>query len=75
MATPSNCSTDRSVTLLTVAAGAGWMLEEMIERGPSAATIERFADTYGQEQIPTLAGFRWRRAASGRTAEGPVGST
>jgi len=47
--------------LLTSAAGAGWSLEQMIERGPSAATLTRHPDMTGQEQIPTLAGFRWRR--------------
>ena len=34
--------------LLTSAADAGWSLECLIERGPSAATIERFGDAYGQ---------------------------
>ncbi len=47
--------------LLTSAARAGWHLERMIERGPSAATLAHYPDMRGQEQIPTLAGFRWRR--------------
>ena len=47
--------------LLTSAARAGWSLEQMIERGPSLATLARHPDMTGQEQIPTLAGFRWRR--------------
>jgi len=47
--------------LLTTAARAGWSLEKMIERGPSAATLARHPDMTGQEHIPTLAGFRWRR--------------
>ena len=47
--------------LLTSAARAGWSLEQMIERGPSAATLARHPDMTGQEHIPTLAGFRWRR--------------
>ena len=47
--------------LLTAAARCGWMLEQMIELGPSDATLERYPEMRGQEQIPTLAGFRWRR--------------
>src|SRR6478735_2304268 len=47
--------------LLTSAARAGWSLEQMIEGGPSAATLARHPDMTGQEHIPTLAGFRWRR--------------
>lgn len=47
--------------LLTAAARSGWCLELMIERGPSAATLERFPELRGQESIPSIAGFRWRR--------------
>jgi len=42
--------------LLTAAARAGWMLERMIERGPSDATIKR-----GQSNVPTLLGVRWAK--------------
>ena len=48
--------------ILTVAAGAGWILEEMIERGLSEETIARIPGYVGQEHVPRLAGFRWRRA-------------
>ncbi|GMR02138.1 MAG: class I SAM-dependent methyltransferase [Acidimicrobiia bacterium] len=47
--------------LLTAAAAAGWSLDRMIERGLSAETISRFPAYVGQEHIPRLAGFRWRR--------------
>ena len=47
--------------LLSAAAAAGWSLEAMIERGPSATTFEAEAGDHGHDQIPALAGFRWRR--------------
>jgi SAM-dependent methyltransferase len=48
--------------LLTAAADAGWSLETLIERGPSAATIDRFPEMRGHHEIPALAGLRWRWA-------------
>jgi SAM-dependent methyltransferase len=48
--------------LLTSAAGAGWRLDSMVERGPSPATLARHRSYRGQEQIPTLLGLRWTRA-------------
>ena len=48
--------------LLTIAAEAGWSLEKMIERGPSAEAIERFPGFRGQGHIPSMLGLRWRRA-------------
>ena len=50
--------------LLTAAATAGWNLDQMIERGPSAASIERFHEYHGQAHIPSLAGFCWTRGPS-----------
>jgi SAM-dependent methyltransferase len=50
--------------LLEAAAAAGWTLERLIERGPSAQTVARFPEYCGQEQIPTLLGCRWTRAIS-----------
>ena len=46
--------------LLTAAAEAGWALESMIERGPSSTTFDHRPGDHGHDQIPTLAGFRWR---------------
>jgi ubiquinone/menaquinone biosynthesis C-methylase UbiE len=48
--------------LLTSAARSGWMLEEMIERGLSEETTARIPGYVGQEHVPRLAGFRWRRS-------------
>lgn len=48
--------------ILTAAAQAGWMLEVMIERGPSDQTIERFPEFRGQRNIPSLLGVRWIRS-------------
>jgi SAM-dependent methyltransferase len=45
--------------LLTAAAQAGWILDRMIERGPSNETLKRFPDFHGQANIPTLLGLRW----------------
>jgi len=47
--------------LLTAAAGEGWRLEEMIERGLSTETIARIPGYEGQEGIPRLLGVRWSR--------------
>ena len=49
--------------VLTTAASAGWALEEMIERGLSKETISRIPEYVGQEHVPRLAGFRWRKPA------------
>jgi hypothetical protein len=46
--------------LLTSAGQAGWTLVQMIERGPSDRTIERFPECRGQENIPSLLGLVWR---------------
>jgi SAM-dependent methyltransferase len=46
--------------LLTTAADAGWSLEQMIERGPSAAAIEQIPGFRGQAHIPNMLGLRWR---------------
>ena len=52
----------RSVAeILTTAAQAGWMLEEMIEAPLGAAAIEREPSYAGQEGIPRFFGTRWRR--------------
>jgi len=52
----------RSVAeILTTAAQAGWMLEEMIEAPLGAAAIEREPSYAGQEGIPRFFGARWRR--------------
>lgn len=48
--------------ILTTAAQAGWMLDVMIERGPSQQTIERFPEFRGQRNIPSLLGIRWTRS-------------
>ena len=47
--------------ILTAAAQAGWMLEVMEERGVEAGQVERVPSLAGQEHIPRLVGFRWRR--------------
>jgi ubiquinone/menaquinone biosynthesis C-methylase UbiE len=46
--------------IVTAAAQAGWVLEEMIEQGLSKETIVRIPEYVGQEHVPRLAGFRWR---------------
>ncbi len=52
----------RSISeLLTSAARAGWVLEEMIETPLGAAAIEREPSYAGQEGIPRFFGARWRR--------------
>ena len=47
--------------LLTSAGQAGWTLVQLIERGPSQSTIERFPEYRGQENIPSLLGLVWTR--------------
>ena len=49
-------------SLLDAAAAAGWRLDQLIERGPSAETVARFPEYEGQEQIPIVLGCRWTRA-------------
>ena len=61
---------DRSVVLhhrplgdlVTVAADAGWRLDQLIEHGPSTATRARYPEYIGQEHVPVLLGLRWTRA-------------
>ncbi|MEN8238059.1 MAG: class I SAM-dependent methyltransferase [Actinomycetota bacterium] len=48
--------------ILTSAARSGWVFEEMIERGLSEETIARIPGYAGQEHVPRLAGFKWKRA-------------
>ncbi len=47
--------------LLTTAARAGWVLEEMLEVPLGTAAIEREPSYAGQEGIPRFFGARWRR--------------
>jgi SAM-dependent methyltransferase len=47
--------------LLNSAAGRGWSLDRVIERGLSAETIDRIPSYHGQEQVPRLLGVRWLR--------------
>lgn len=47
--------------LLTSAGQAGWTLVQMIERGPSARTVECLPEYQGQENIPSLLGLLWTR--------------
>jgi SAM-dependent methyltransferase len=49
--------------LLSAAAEAGWRLDRVVERGPSAETVTRFPEYRGQEHIPTVLGCRWSRDA------------
>ena len=46
----------------------------MIERGPSITTLDRDAGDHGHEDIPTLAGFRWRNGSAvvTRRTEAPI---
>lgn len=47
--------------LLTVAADAGWCLDEMIEAPLGSAAIEREPSYAGQEGVPRFLGVRWNR--------------
>ena len=49
--------------LLTAAAQAGWMLDQMIERGPSEETVSCYPELHGQTNIPTLLGVRWTNSS------------
>lgn len=49
--------------LLGAAADAGWRLDLLIERAPSARTVARFPEYLGQEHIPSVLGCRWIRDA------------
>lgn len=51
--------------LLGAAADAGWSLERLVEHGPSAATLARYPDYFGQTQVPALLGMRWTRGRPG----------
>jgi SAM-dependent methyltransferase len=46
--------------LLTNAASAGWLLEQVIEVGATAHTITTSQDERGQEHLPSVLGARWR---------------
>lgn len=48
-------------SLLTAAGTSGWDLQEVEESGISPASIARFPDYAGQEEIPRLLGLRWLR--------------
>jgi SAM-dependent methyltransferase len=48
-------------TLLTAAAGAGWCLERLEERGLGPEAIARDAAMAGQEHMPRLLAARWTR--------------
>lgn len=48
--------------LLNSAAGHGWSLDRVIERGLSTETIDRNPSYQGQEQVPRLLGVRWTRS-------------
>lgn len=47
--------------VLNAAGAAGWKLERMIEAGASRRTIARIPALAGQEHMPRLVGWRWRR--------------
>jgi len=47
--------------LLSAAADAGWRLDRLDERAPSAQTVAWFPEYRGQEDIPTVLGCRWVR--------------
>lgn len=49
--------------IMSAAAAAGWALESLVERPLSEATVAEMPGYVGQESIPRLAGFRWRRAS------------
>lgn len=47
--------------ILNAAAAAGWILDRLVEAGASGESIERIPALAGQEHMPRLVGFRWRR--------------
>lgn len=51
--------------MLTTAATSGWVLQRLVERPLSAAAIARMPGYHGQEGVPRLVGFRWRRGDIG----------
>lgn len=53
--------------VLTTASESGWILDRLIERGPSDAALARFPQYRGQEHIPTVLGARWRLPHSPRS--------
>ena len=50
--------------ILTLAARAGWSLDQVREAGASAETIARVPSLTGQEHMPRLIGLRWAKPAS-----------
>jgi len=48
--------------VLTAAARTGWVLDTMVERGLGAEAVAANPGYGGQEQLPRLVGWRWRRA-------------
>lgn len=46
-------------TILNAAAGSGWVLESLVERGFSPEAIAAQPGYAGQEQMPRLLGVRW----------------
>ncbi len=55
-------------TILSAAAAAGWMLEELVETGFSAAAIAAEPGYIGQEQMPRLLGARWMNTQGSRSS-------
>lgn len=47
--------------LLETAAGAGWILARLVERGISPARVERDPSFLGHEHLPRLLGACWRK--------------
>ncbi len=60
--------------LLTVAAAAGWAVEELVERPLAPTTIARMAGYEGQEGFPRLVGIRWRAAGDGSGGGAQIGT-
>lgn len=52
--------------ILNAAGDAGWMLEEMVESGFSAAATAAEPGYAGQEQMPRLLGVRWMNTQGSR---------
>ncbi len=55
-------------TILSAAGGAGWMLEELVETGLSAAAVAAEPGYLGQEQMPRLLGARWMNTQGSRSS-------
>ncbi len=54
--------------LLTAAAGSGWVLDQMHERGLSDETVRRIPGYVGQQHVPRILGIRWTRGHRGDRA-------